>query len=48
MNFSRTALIGEFAFQIRVRNRKLLTLDAMQRAERFFIALQLQRRITSL
>jgi hypothetical protein len=33
-------LIGEFAFQIRFRDRKLLALDAMQRAERFFIALQ--------
>jgi hypothetical protein len=33
-------LIGEFAYQIRFRDRKLLALDAMQRAERFFIALQ--------
>ena len=33
-------LIGEFAFQIRFGDRKVLTLDAMQRAERFFIALQ--------
>jgi hypothetical protein len=33
-------LIGEFAFQIRFRDRKLLVLDAMQRAERFFLALQ--------
>ncbi len=33
-------LIGEFAYQIRFRDRKLLTLDAMQRAERFFLALQ--------
>jgi len=33
-------LIGEFAFQINFRDRKLLTLDAMQRAERFFLALQ--------
>ena len=33
-------LIGEFAFQIRFRDRKLLALDAMQRAERFFLALQ--------
>ena len=40
-------LIGEFAFQIRFGDRKVLTLDAMQRAERFFIALQLRRGITS-
>ena len=33
-------LIGEFAFQIRFRDRNLLALDAMQRAERFFLALQ--------
>ena len=33
-------LIGEFAYQIQFRDRKLLTLDAMQRAERFFLALQ--------
>jgi len=33
-------LIGEFAFQIHFRDRKLLALDAMQRAERFFLALQ--------
>ena len=33
-------LIGEFAFQIRFRDRKELALDAMQRAERFFLALQ--------
>ncbi|MGB7773795.1 MAG: hypothetical protein WBL43_18505, partial [Pseudolabrys sp.] len=33
-------LIGEFAYQIRFGDRKLLTLDAMQRAERFFLALQ--------
>jgi hypothetical protein len=33
-------LIGEFAFQIHFRHRKLLALDAMQRAERFFLALQ--------
>ena len=33
-------LIGEFAFQIRFRDRKSLTLDVMQRAERFFLALQ--------
>jgi hypothetical protein len=33
-------LIGEFAFQILFRDRKSLTLDAMQRAERFFLALQ--------
>jgi hypothetical protein len=31
-------LIGEFAFQIRFRDRKLLALDAMQRAEQFFLA----------
>ena len=33
-------LIGEFAFQIRFRDRKELALEAMQRAEAFFIALQ--------
>ncbi|MGC1948379.1 MAG: hypothetical protein WA679_12580, partial [Pseudolabrys sp.] len=33
-------LIGEFAYQLRFADRKLLTLDAMQRAERFFLALQ--------
>ena len=33
-------LIGGFAFQIRFRDRKELALDAMQRAERFFLALQ--------
>ena len=33
-------LIGEFAFQIRFRNGKSLTLDAMKQAERFFLALQ--------
>jgi hypothetical protein len=33
-------LIGEFAYQIHFRDRKLLALDAMQRAERFFLALQ--------
>ena len=33
-------LIGEFAFQIHFRDRKSLTLDAMKRAERFFLALQ--------
>jgi hypothetical protein len=33
-------LIGEFAFQIHFRDRKLLALNAMQRAERFFLALQ--------
>ena len=33
-------LIGEFAFQIRFRDRKSLALDAMKRAERFFLALQ--------
>ena len=33
-------LIGEFAFQIRFKDRSELALDAMQRAEAFFIALQ--------
>src|SRR3974390_2306530 len=33
-------LIGEFAFQIRFRDRQALTLDAMKKAERFFLALQ--------
>jgi hypothetical protein len=33
-------LIGEFAFQIRFKDRKELGLEAMQRAEAFFIALQ--------
>jgi hypothetical protein len=33
-------LIGEFAFQIRFRDRKSLALDAMKRTERFFLALQ--------
>ena len=33
-------LIGEFAFQIRFADRRDLTLDAMVRAERFFLALQ--------
>jgi hypothetical protein len=33
-------LIGEFAFQIRFKDRKELALEAMQRAEAFFIALQ--------
>jgi hypothetical protein len=33
-------MIGEFAFQIHFRDRKLLGLDSMQRAERFFLALQ--------
>jgi hypothetical protein len=33
-------LIGEFAFQVHFRDRKLLALNAMQRAERFFLALQ--------
>jgi hypothetical protein len=33
-------LIGEFAYQIHFQDRKLLALDAMQRAERFFTALQ--------
>jgi hypothetical protein len=33
-------LIGEFAFQIRFRDRRSLALNAMKRAERFFLALQ--------
>ncbi|MGO8838118.1 MAG: hypothetical protein ACLQAH_11525 [Limisphaerales bacterium] len=33
-------LIGEFAFQIRFKDRKDLAREAMQRAEAFFIALQ--------
>jgi hypothetical protein len=33
-------LIGEFAFQIRFKDRKELHLDAMKRAEAFFIGLQ--------
>jgi len=33
-------LIGEFAFQIRFRERTELSLDAMKRAEAFFLALQ--------
>ena len=33
-------LIGEFAYQIQFPDRKLLALGAMQRAERFFLALQ--------
>lgn len=33
-------LIGEFAFQVRFTDRKELNLDAMKRAEAFFIALQ--------
>ena len=33
-------LIGEFAFQIRFKDRKELAREAMQRAEAFFIALQ--------
>jgi hypothetical protein len=33
-------LIGEFAFQIRFKDRKELGLDAMKRAEAFFVALQ--------
>ena len=33
-------LIGEFSFQIRFKDRKELGLEAMQRAEAFFIALQ--------
>src|SRR4029077_11643381 len=34
------ALIKAVAYQLRFADRKLLTLDAMQRAERFFLALQ--------
>jgi hypothetical protein len=37
-------LIGEFAFQVRFRDRKQLSLDAMQRMERFFLALQYEAR----
>ena len=33
-------LIGEFAFQIRFKNRKELRLDAMKRVEAFFVGLQ--------
>jgi hypothetical protein len=33
-------LVGEFAFQIRFKNRKELALDAMKRLEAFFMALQ--------
>ena len=33
-------LIGEFAFEIKFKDRKELALDAMKRAEAFFIALQ--------
>jgi hypothetical protein len=33
-------LIGEFSFQIRFEDRKDLALDAMKRAEAFFLALQ--------
>lgn len=33
-------LIGEFAFQVRFKDRKELALEAMQRMERFFVALQ--------
>ncbi len=33
-------LIGEFAFQIRFKDRKELAREAMQRAEAFFVALQ--------
>jgi hypothetical protein len=33
-------LVGEFAFQIRFKDRKELALGAMQRAEKFFVALQ--------
>jgi hypothetical protein len=33
-------LIGEFAFQVRFKDRKELALEAMQRMEAFFIALQ--------
>ena len=37
-------LIGEFAFQVRFRDRKTLTLEAMQRLEEFFLALQYSAR----
>ena len=37
-------LIGEFAYQIRFRDRKTLSLDAMKRAERFFLGLQFAAR----
>ena len=33
-------LIGEFSFQIRFEDRKDLALDALKRAEAFFLALQ--------
>jgi hypothetical protein len=33
-------LIGEFAFQVRFKDRKELVLEAMQRMEAFFVALQ--------
>jgi hypothetical protein len=33
-------LIGEFAYQVSFQDRKTLTLESMQRAERFFLALQ--------
>ena len=33
-------LIGEFAFQVRFKDRKELHVEAMQRAEAFFLALQ--------
>ena len=33
-------MIGEFAFQIKFKDRKELAQEAMQRAEAFFIALQ--------
>ena len=33
-------LIGEFAFQVRFKDRKDLALEAMQQAEKFFVALQ--------
>jgi hypothetical protein len=33
-------LIGEFAFQVRFQDRKELALEAMQRTEAFFVALQ--------
>ena len=33
-------LIGEFAYQLKFSDRKVLSLEAMERAEKFFIALQ--------
>jgi hypothetical protein len=37
-------LIGEFAFQVRFKDRKELALESMQRMERFFLALQFAAR----